>query len=834
MSISSATTTREEFNTDGSTKTFSYTKPLNAATDLKAILRNTSTGVLTTLTYSTDYTVSKISGTFDNGATVTTTTTYASGSVLSLYRDISHSQTTSLSEGGAFPAGSVEDGLDKLTMLQHQIMGRLDRCIEVADGDVLPGTIGNFVDRADKYLKWDSSGVISAASATGTVTQTIGDNIYYTSDYGDMSSVITAIGAVNSTIYVDSNIDAAGDTIPANALLIFHRGGQFTGTGTVTINGPLIIADQQAFATTLTVSGLSEVDCIRPQWFGAAVDGSTDDTTPLLAALVASLASGKTLYLSAGHYYCPSWSVHDCTAGDLNIRGDGPDVTIITGKDHTRDFVDIRDIDVNVSGVHFTAFKYVLELREESAESSVSVQNCKNTDSLTFIFHTTVAGATVGRRYVNISNNIIDHGDVAAGTRTNGIVLDDVHEQVNISHNHFKDLNGTAIRVGSDVRSESQLHGPVIIDGNTIQGCIDPDGATAACNGIDVRVTHATITNNIIESISNDTEKDCEGIYTKINFGTIANNVLKDAGRFEAAIAIKGRPRNDGESATIAYGWAIQCYGNNISFPASEDITMGILIGCSDIECFGNRIDNPGSSGIEIEQNDSLDEDTRANISVHHNVISFCRGQHAIHSRANSNGLNIDDNVVYGMFGLGTDNTQALPVAITNSTALAGIYHLVHRDLTSGANVSISRNRVIVGIDSDGSGTVENTTHTGTLRGIEIECTYDLNGLIVDDNILDCSSSWGSSGGRRGVNFTTAAAQPYDDWWFRNNVLRGSFASDQFATSDMSVIPTKFHIEYESDDGKKVFGYNDGGTIRFKYLDLTGTGVTWVHTTTQP
>lgn len=31
-----------------------------------------------------------------------------------------------------------------------------------------------------------------------------------------------------------------------------------------------------------------------------------------------------------------------------------------------------------------------------------------------------------------------------------------------------------------------------------------------------------------------------------------------------------------------------------------------------------------------------------------------------------------------------------------------------------------------------------------------------------------------------------------------------------------------------------VFKYNDSGTIRYKYLDMAGTGVTWVHTTTAP
>ena len=34
--------------------------------------------------------------------------------------------------------------------------------------------------------------------------------------------------------------------------------------------------------------------------------------------------------------------------------------------------------------------------------------------------------------------------------------------------------------------------------------------------------------------------------------------------------------------------------------------------------------------------------------------------------------------------------------------------------------------------------------------------------------------------------------------------------------------------------GKYILQYNDAGTVRWKYLDMTGTGVTWVHTTTAP
>ncbi|HUI94034.1 MAG TPA: hypothetical protein VLX68_17480 [Chitinivibrionales bacterium] len=35
-------------------------------------------------------------------------------------------------------------------------------------------------------------------------------------------------------------------------------------------------------------------------------------------------------------------------------------------------------------------------------------------------------------------------------------------------------------------------------------------------------------------------------------------------------------------------------------------------------------------------------------------------------------------------------------------------------------------------------------------------------------------------------------------------------------------------------NNKLIIQYNDAGTIRYKYLALNGTGVTWVHTTTAP
>ena len=57
----------------------------------------------------------------------------------------------------------------------------------------------------------------------------------------------------------------------------------------------------------------------------------------------------------------------------------------------------------------------------------------------------------------------------------------------------------------------------------------------------------------------------------------------------------------------------------------------------------------------------------------------------------------------------------------------------------------------------------------------------------------------------------------------------------QERSSTVSVIPTdgaEAQIYVKAD--KLIVRYNDGGTVRYKYLDLTGTGVTWTHTTSAP
>lgn len=52
------------------------------------------------------------------------------------------------------------------------------------------------------------------------------------------------------------------------------------------------------------------------------------------------------------------------------------------------------------------------------------------------------------------------------------------------------------------------------------------------------------------------------------------------------------------------------------------------------------------------------------------------------------------------------------------------------------------------------------------------------------------------------------------------------------ATPSSPANGTEFNLYYKAN--KLIIQYNDGGTLRYKYLDLTGTGVTWVHSLAAP
>jgi hypothetical protein len=166
----STTASRISYTGNGSTDEFSFPYPVLATTDLVVIETIIATGVETVQVITTDYTVALVGG--GATATVTAVTAPASTVTWTIYRDPAQTQGTDFTDNDPLPAASIEDALDRLTMIEQRSRSLVDRSLkqpegDTADIDYLPAK----VDRASKYMAFDADGdPIATAGTTSVVT----------------------------------------------------------------------------------------------------------------------------------------------------------------------------------------------------------------------------------------------------------------------------------------------------------------------------------------------------------------------------------------------------------------------------------------------------------------------------------------------------------------------------------------------------------------------------------------------------------------------------------------------------------------------------------------
>ncbi|MDF3019360.1 MAG: phD2B [Steroidobacteraceae bacterium] len=119
------------------------------------VIRTSAAGVATTLTLTTDYTVTGAGGT---SGEVTLVAALAAGETLAVLRNVPATQETDYVQNDAFPAESHERALDKLTMIAQQQGEILSRAITVPTGESGVPSLPAAADRANTLLGFDSNG----------------------------------------------------------------------------------------------------------------------------------------------------------------------------------------------------------------------------------------------------------------------------------------------------------------------------------------------------------------------------------------------------------------------------------------------------------------------------------------------------------------------------------------------------------------------------------------------------------------------------------------------------------------------------------------------------
>ena len=166
MTVTS-TNQKVQFNGNGSTTVFAYNFKIFASSDLSVILRSAA-GTETVQQLTTNYTVSGVGEA--SGGNVTMGTAPPSGTTLTILRVQPNLQGLDLVPNDPFPAGSMEDALDKLTFMVQTHDEEIGRSIKASKTNVIADSefTVSATDRANKLFSFDSSGNLSIAQELGT------------------------------------------------------------------------------------------------------------------------------------------------------------------------------------------------------------------------------------------------------------------------------------------------------------------------------------------------------------------------------------------------------------------------------------------------------------------------------------------------------------------------------------------------------------------------------------------------------------------------------------------------------------------------------------------
>lgn len=332
--------------------------PITLTSDLLVKKRITSTGVETTETETTNYTV-EINGT--NGGVVTTVTTIETTETIHIIRNTPFTQTLDLETGGSYNAQDIETAMDRNTKLAIESKDLLDNKVlrfPQTDGS-LTTELPSAIDRASKVLSFDSSGNATASSAvpTGSVSfTTFGTNMAEAAN-AEAGKVVmnidnvfdatdTTYGAVGDGVTDDSAaLQAVLDAAQAvNGIVILPRGTYSFDTTLEIYNSVRVIGLGQ----NMSRANLNEAGVIL-RWDGdtstdAIIIGGTSQSSQVVGGF--NYVEGVTLenfLLVPGSELDAGAGLHD-EGGQHGIVIDGSN-TLDGDRGVARDIV-LKDVDI--------------------------------------------------------------------------------------------------------------------------------------------------------------------------------------------------------------------------------------------------------------------------------------------------------------------------------------------------------------------------------------------------------------------------------------------------------------------------------------------------------
>lgn len=217
---------RADYDGDGSTTSFPTLFKFEINSEVMVVLRSAS-GVETTWVENTDYTLTGAG--VDAGGTVVATVAPASGTHLSIVRDVPLTQETAFPIGGAFNTQDAEDAFDRVYMALQQISEVIKRSVRLAVTSVF-SELTMPDPESGRFLRWRSD-LTGVENADITGQGAIGLPVSIADGGTNATTAAAARANLGATATGDALVTAASAAAARGTLDVYGRAEAEAMTG---------------------------------------------------------------------------------------------------------------------------------------------------------------------------------------------------------------------------------------------------------------------------------------------------------------------------------------------------------------------------------------------------------------------------------------------------------------------------------------------------------------------------------------------------------------------------------------------------------------------------